>query len=56
MDELGVPAYPEVRSLEKLAEKIVQSGRFSRSQIYIETYPRFFKGEKMPQDSRFISN
>ncbi len=46
MDELGVPAYPEVPSLEKLAEKIVQSGKFNRSQIYIETYPRFFKGEK----------
>ncbi len=46
LDELGIPAYPEVPSLEKLAEKIVQSGRFSRSRIYIETYPRFFKGEK----------
>ncbi len=46
LDELGIPAYPEVPSLEKLAEKIHQSGKFSRSRIYIETYPRFFKGEK----------
>lgn len=54
LDELGIPAYPEVRSLEKLAEKIVQSGRFSRSRIYIETYPRFFKGEKC-QRTVFLS-
>lgn len=47
LDELGIPTYPEVKSLEKLAEKIDQSGRFSRSRIYIETYPRFFKGEKI---------
>lgn len=46
LDELGIPPYPEVKSLEKLAEKIVQSGRFKRCRIYIETYPRFFKGEK----------
>ncbi len=45
MDELGIPPYPEVRSLEKLTEKIVETGRFSRSKIYIETFPRFFKGE-----------
>lgn len=46
MNELGIPAYPEVQSLEKLAEKLIQTGRFNRSQIYIETYPRFFQGEK----------
>ena len=46
LDELGVPSYPEVRTLEKLAEKILETGRFSRSRFYIETFPRFFKGEK----------
>ena len=45
IEELGIPPYPEVRYLERLAEKIIQSGRFSRSRIYIETFPRFFKGE-----------
>jgi len=45
MGELGIPSFPEVSNLELLARKLVESGKFSNSEIYIETYPRFFKGE-----------
>ena len=46
IEELGIPSFPEVNSLEKLASKLVASGKFSNSKIYIDTYPRFFEGEK----------
>ena len=54
LEELNIPAYPEKRSLERLAHKIAQSGRFSHSRFYIETFPRFFKGENC-RDSLVLS-
>lgn len=44
--ELGIPPYPERRVLEKVCLKLVKTGWFSHSRICIETYPRFFEGEK----------
>lgn len=46
IEELGIPSFPEVTSLEQLAAKLVASGKFSNSEIYIDTFPRFFNGEK----------
>ncbi len=45
LEELNIPAYPETRSLERLAEKVRASGRLNHSRFYLETFPRFFKGE-----------
>lgn len=50
IEELGIPSFPEVRTLEQLAKKLLESGKFSHSQIYIETFPRFFKGEKQRRE------
>jgi hypothetical protein len=45
LEELGIPTFPEVSSLEILGRKLMESGRYNNSKIYIETFPRFFKGE-----------
>jgi hypothetical protein len=45
LEELGIPTFPEVSSLEVLGRKLMESGRYNNSKIYIETFPRFFKGE-----------
>lgn len=45
LEELGIPTFPEVSSLEVLGKKLIESGKFSNSKIYIETFPRFFRGE-----------
>lgn len=54
VEELGIPPFPEVKTLEQLAQNLLQTGRFSHSRIYLETFPRFFNGEKC-QKSIYLS-
>ncbi len=52
--ELGIPPYPEVKSLKKVCAKLAEKEWFSHSRIFIETYPRFFEGEKRKR-TEFLS-
>lgn len=47
LDDLGVPAYPEIRWHKKLAQKIHdQIPQLENAEFVIETFPRFYAGQK----------
>lgn len=52
--ELGIPPYPEVKTMEKVCRKLAEKEWFSHSRICIETFPRFFENEKRKR-TEFLS-